>query len=191
MDKSQVRGSIINGYLRFIKLKWGKRGLEKCLVDIGIYEKLDGCFLKEGMFYPVHIKNSILEWIEEKKGEKYITEGGKKMVDHLGPLSWLLRFDDPLKILENTSKEFHELYTSGDLKVDGEPGKICIELQKEDHTEYESVNCQAWKGFLHGILDITGKEGEVKKTKCSDRENLHCQFKIEYETDDSIKKKLK
>ena len=40
MDKRKIRGCVINSYLSFIKMKWGRFGKEECLKEIGINDKI-------------------------------------------------------------------------------------------------------------------------------------------------------
>ncbi len=123
MSRKEIRGSIINGYLKFVKKKWGKIGLEECREFVGITKKID-----DGHFYIDKVKLDILRWIGDEHGEEYVIEAGRFLVSHLGMLSWIVRFMDPYKVATRFPKEYTEVYNFGRVEVKGEPGDILIKL---------------------------------------------------------------
>ncbi len=169
MDNKKVRGCIINGYLSFIEMKWGRFGKEECLENLEINGKI-----KDGYYYPNKIKISILRWIKENKGENYIEDAGKYLIKNLRMLSWLVRYDTPFKVAKKIEKEFEEIYTFGKMKIRGEKGKINVFLQTA--TE-DDVTCLAYKGVLKGILEKTNYPGTVDIKYCKDKS---CEYEVRY-----------
>ncbi len=169
MDKRKIRGCVINSYLSFIKMKWGRFGKEECLKEIGINDKI-----KDGKYYPHKIKVSILNWIKKNKGEKYIEVAGKYLIGNLGHLSWIVRHDTPFKITKKIEEEYEEIYDFGELIVTGTEGNIEVHLKKPENDE---LICLTFKGILEGILESTNKHGSII---IQNSEEGVCEYHIKY-----------
>ena len=164
-----TRGSAINGMLKFVKKKWGKEGLDACLHDIGIADNLN-----DGKYYPDAILGNILKWIRREKGMKYVREGGKFTVQHLGMLSWLLRLTDFKRVAESFPKNYSEAYKFGRAEVDtSTEGKVIIRLY--DICVFEEAY-PSWQGTIEGVLEATRTKGRVEITK--NEEDGYCAFTV-------------
>ncbi|MFO7992119.1 MAG: hypothetical protein R6U61_07505 [Thermoplasmata archaeon] len=172
MSRKEVRGTIINGYLEFVKTKWGENGLRECKEFCGITKEVN-----DGQFYVDEVKIDILRWIGNKHGEEYVVDAGKFLVSHLGLLSWIVRFMDPYKVAVRFPKEYNQVYNFGRVEVKGKPGNILIKLY--DVCSSKEV-CLSWKGICLGLLDITGVEGDVVKSSCQLEGEKSCDYLVKY-----------
>ena len=173
MDR-QVRGTVINAYLGFVKKKWGIEGLEKCMKDLGIEESV-----KDGHYYIDQVRENILRWISREKGSEYLEEAGSFVVENLGILSWIVRFASPKTIVEKFPKSYSEVYTFGRIEIDHSDEKNII-ARLYDVCQIEET-CEVWKGVCKGVLKITKSKGTVTKTRCQLKGDAFCEYVVELE----------
>ena len=83
MGDPKLRGSVILGYLKFIKKTWGVSGLEQCTKDLG----LDMSAIKDGGWYRETISGQVLAWISNNKGPEYVEKAGAHVIKNLG-IKW-------------------------------------------------------------------------------------------------------
>ncbi len=168
----RTRGSVMNAYLKFIKRKWGKEGLEQCLSDLG----LDNMF-KDGQYYHNEIHENLLRWISREKGLEYVEEGGKFVIQNLGIVAWMVRFANVKTIVKRFPKNYSEIYTFGRVEIEY-PDEKHITLRFYEVNFIEEA-CTAWKGVCEGGLEMTKTKGIVKETKCRRKGDEYCEYAIE------------
>jgi len=169
----RTRGTVLNGYLKFIKEKWGMSELKVARADMGI----DNLDFKDGQYYQDEIIGNVLRWISRNKGEDAVKEAGRFLLHNLGILSWMIRFSDFQTLALKFPKNYSEVYAFGDCKVDtSDPNKIKVTL--EGVCYYEEA-CLVWEGICQEALTITKTEGKVMHTTCDNRGDKECTFIIE------------
>ncbi|MDO9537421.1 MAG: hypothetical protein Q7J68_03780 [Thermoplasmata archaeon] len=172
MDR-RTRGSVMNGYLKFIQKKWGVEGLAQCKKDVGI-EDME---FRDGQYYQDAIIGNVLRWMHREKGRESLKEAGKFIMHNLGILSWLVRFTDIETLAKKFPKNYSEVYAFGKCKVDlSNPKRLILVL--EDVGYYEEA-CIIWEGVVEESLVMTKTKGRVTHTKCQRQGAPHCEFVID------------
>ena len=167
----RVRGSVINGYMGYVKMKWGKEGLDQCLNGLGLEEGFE-----DGKYYHAQISENILRWISREKGDEDLIDVGKYVVKNLGILKWLVRFADVRTVAEKFPSNYSEIYTSGHVEIDtGNPDEILVKLFD---VCYIKETCLSWQGVCEGALEMTKTAGTVKETKCRVDGDDYCEFTV-------------
>lgn len=169
----KVRGSILNSYMGFVSKKWGREGYKRCMCDIGLWGEF-----RDGNYYQDEIRENILRWMAREKGDQYLRECGKYIINNLGILSWLVRFSDPRALAAKFPKNFSEVYSYGRMEAitDGE-GPILIRLYDVNRIK---ESCEVWFGVCEGALEATKTQGKVEETKCSIDGDPYCEFRITF-----------
>ena len=79
MVERSTRGTIILTYLKFVKKKWGKVGMDQCLSDIGLDPEL-----KDGQYYSDEVLGNVIKWIYKNKGPEAVKQSGSFTTKDLG-----------------------------------------------------------------------------------------------------------
>jgi predicted hydrocarbon binding protein len=174
MSAKQVRGSVINGYLKFVEKTWGKDGLEKCLVDT----KLKGIGIKDGAKMPNAMLMEVIGWISRNHGMDYVRKAGRHTVKNLGLMAYIVRFASIETMLGKAKDAYDETYFFGEVNMNIS-GKHAVASMK-DVSEIPE-NCEGWIGALEALLEITRTRGTVKKTKCQLKGDVRCEYEIVWE----------
>ena len=163
----------MNGYLKFIKKKWGAEGLAQCEKEVGI----EGMEFKDGRYYQDEIIGNVLRWMHREKGRDAIMEAGGFILHNLGILSWLVRFTDVETLAKKFPKNYSEVYAFGKCKVDiSDPAKLKLILK--DVGYYEEA-CIIWEGVITEAMAMTKTKGRVTHSKCQRLGEPHCEFIID------------
>jgi predicted hydrocarbon binding protein len=174
MNDRKVRGSVINGYLKFVEKTWGKEGLEKCLSDT----KLKGIELRDGGKYPNSMLLEVILWISRNYGMEYVRKAGRHTVKNLGLLAYIVRFTSIETMLGKAKDAYAETYDFGEVSMKIS-GKHAIASMK-DVSEIPE-NCEGWIGALEALLEITRTKGTVRKTKCQLKGDPRCEYEVIWE----------
>ena len=169
----RTRGSVLNGYLKYIKQKWGASGLKVARADLGI----DNLDFKDGQYYQDEIIGNILRWINRNKGEDAVKGAGRFILHNLGILSWLVRFTDIQTLAKKFPKNYSEVYGFGSCKTDDSDPKQ-VKLIFKDVGYYEEA-CMVWEGVCEEALVMTKTAGKVSHPKCEMRGDEHCEFIVD------------
>ena len=115
MAEKRIRGSVINGYLKFVEKTWGKDGLDECkrVINIADIKIDDGAHYSNGMML------ALLRWISETHGISRIRQAGNFTVKNLGLLSYLVRFTSMDKMIQKATDRFKEVYGFGNSGTNG------------------------------------------------------------------------
>jgi len=168
----RTRGSVLNGYLKFIEHKWGKASLKVARADMGI----DSLNFKDGKYYQDEIIGNVLRWINRNKGEDAVKDAGRFILHNLGILSWMVRFSDFRTLVMKFPKNYSEVYAFGNCEVDASNPKE-IKLILKDVCYYEEA-CLVWEGVCEEALLMTKTAGKVAHTLCNTKDGKHCEFVI-------------
>ena len=176
--KKNVQGSVLNGYFKFIKKKWGNDGVYECAEALGIHPDL----IKEGKWYDKQLSVDVLGWIGNNKGIQNVEACGNYTVKDLGILSYIVRFKDITSILNRIPKSYSEAFDYGRVEVDIEKNRATIRMFE---TEPEEYSCIAWTGCFKGMMEMTKTQGTVTESQCQLKEDPHCEFLMEWDGKES------
>ncbi|MCK5024811.1 MAG: hypothetical protein KAR56_04260 [Thermoplasmata archaeon] len=169
----RTRGSVLNGYLKFIEHKWGVSNLKIARADMGI----DNLNFKDGQYYQDEIIGNVLRWINRNKGQEAVKEAGRFILHNLGILNWMVRFNDFQTLALKFPKNFSEVYAFGSCEIDASnPNKIRMILK--DVCYYEEA-CLVWEGICQEALTITKTQGKVSHTSCERQGETQSVFIVE------------
>jgi len=171
MSEKNVRGSVIKGYLKYVKRTWGKKGLKECEDFVNI--NLDN--IKDKEWYPQKFDSNILGWIAETKGEKYIERAGYYVMKDLGILSYIVKFVNIKSLLKKAPKSYEDGFDFGKISVDIEENEATIKMKG---LAVDDWSCTAWLGAYKAMLDMTNTKGSVEKVKCELEGDNHCEYHI-------------
>ena len=169
----RTRGSVLNGYLKYIKEKWGAQELKVARADMGI----DHMDFSDGQYYQDEIVGNVLRWINRNKGKDATKGAGNFILHNMGILSWMVRFSDFQTLALKFPKNYSEVYAFGSCKVDiSKPKEVKMVLK--DVCYYEEA-CMVWEGICEEALVITKTKGNVSHTMCRRDGSSHCEFVVE------------
>lgn len=169
----KTRGSVLNGYLKYIKEEWGASEMKVARADLGI----DHMDFSDGQYYQDEMVGNVLRWIRRTKGKDAVNGAGRFILHNLGILSWLVRFSDIHTLAKKFPKNFTEVYAFGDCTVDtSNPKKIKLILQ--DICYYEEAML-VWQGICEEALIFTKTPGKVTHTSYKRGESQFCEFHVE------------
>ena len=175
MGEEELRGSVILGYMKFIKAKWGIQGLnEMCQATY-----LDPKYFKEGGWYPSEESSKLLGWIHNAKGPEFVPLAGNYLIKHLGILAYVLRFMNPKTILTRAPNSYRDAFRYGKMRVDF-IGERRAEVKMKD-VAVDKYACPAWHGAFQGMLELTKAKGTVEKVQCQLDGAPYCMYIIQWE----------
>ena len=174
MSTRKVRGSVINGYLRYVEKTWGKEGIGNCKKAL----KIEDMKFKDGMEYPNDILLEVIKWISDNKGMEYVKKAGNHAVKNLGMLAYVVRFTKMETMVNKAKEAYRENYSHGevDMKI-GDHKAVAIMKDVSEIPE----NCQGWIGAMEALLELTHSKGRVIKTKCQLEGDPHCEYEVTWE----------
>ena len=183
MDDRKVKGSVLLGYMKFVKNTWGQNGLDDMISTIDRKE-LSG-EMWEDIWYDDALSMNILTWIAETKGNENLERCGKATVQDLGFLSFIVDYLDIRSILDKGSVNYNEAFNNGSFKVEmGEDSAVIKISGRGMNNEFA---CLTWTGVFKGMLEITKTNGTVKEIQCEKEGSDHCEFLMEWEIVDPVK----
>ncbi len=169
--EKMAKGAVLNGYLKFIKKKWGIDGLQAAAKYAGIEENP-----KDGEWIPAEMATSALTWIMENKGEKYVVEAGRYATTDLGVFTYIVAsFMSVEKFIKRARDTYKTLFNYGDFVIEEGNNKAIITIKNAKHPE---PSCLAWEGALQGILEITKNRGKVTPVEPDNEED--CKYVVEW-----------
>ena len=175
MAEKKLRGSVLNGYLKFIRKKWGSQEFIRCVHHIGVNQE----GFKEGDWYEYEYSEKLLFWLAKQKGRDQLEALGRFTVQNMGLLSYIVRFMDVKSIIKRSPKTYQDAFNFGRIEVFKLEGKKAV-YRTHDVSQNE-YSCLAWKGVCYGFLDATRTKGEVEKTKCIFDGDPYCEYIMMWE----------
>ncbi len=171
----ECRGSVILGYLKYIKKTWGKDGYVKAVNDLNMQDNN----FKEGQWYDIQFSEKLLEWIYKNKGADSVIKCGNYTVKDLGMFAYIVRFANIKKIISRAPESHSEAFRGGVLRVNMQDNGAIIRMRDTAVSDY---SCQAWLGCFMGTLEMTNTKGTVKERQCQRKDGVsHCEFVMEWE----------
>ena len=153
-DGKKAKGVVLNGYLKFIKRKWGFQGMEDAMKFAGIEE-----MPYDSQWLPVDIFDRTLEWIKTNRGMDMVTEAARYSAKDLGVFVHLFTSVMSIEsLLKRTKETYPTMFNYGSVEVSVD-GKKAVVLLKEVVTS--DCECPAWKGGLTGLLELSRNSGDV------------------------------
>ncbi|MFH0816652.1 MAG: hypothetical protein V1934_07545 [Methanobacteriota archaeon] len=174
MGEKRVRGSVLIGYLKFIRKSWGEQGA----MQVRGVVNFDLDKLKESSWYDITCSSAILGWLKNKKGWESVETCGNMTVKDLGMLSYIVAFSNVKSILAKAPANYADAFSYGKMEVDLEDKRAVIRMI--DTAEHE-CSCRTWLGAFKGIMERTHTKGTVKETQCQRRGAPHCVYVMEWE----------
>ncbi len=171
MSGKHVRGSVLRGYLKFIKRFWDDVDIEEILGEIDYDE------ISEIEWYDVSILERIHRYVADRKDIKYIKIMGNYIVKDLGVLSYLVRFSDIKFLLKKAPKSYAQAYDFGEVDVEWTDQGALIKMTDTSFDEYA---CRGWLGAFEGMLEITHTIGTVEEIECQREGSPQCIFEIKW-----------
>jgi uncharacterized protein (TIGR02265 family) len=171
MVDRKVKGSVINGYLKFVEKNWGKDGAERCRKETN----LAGIDVKDGISYPNTMLLAVIKWISSNHGPAHVRRAGNHAVKNLGMLAYIVRFSSIESMLKKAKDAYREAYSFGDVQMVFKP-HLATAVMK-DVSEIPE-NCEGWIGALEALLELTHTKGKVTKTQCQLKGAERCEYEI-------------
>ena len=168
-SEEKVRGSVLEGYLGFIKKKWGQNGMDICLKETGCPYPLKG-----GVFYPEEDHINIIDWIDDNKGPEHVKDAGKFIIHNMGFLSYLVRFTNPHLLITRFPKSYRDAFNFGSISTEKTGPRSAI-VRLHDVTKSEAA-CLGWQGVIEGALEVCKVKGQCEKTKCQHKGDDACEY---------------
>ncbi|HEQ79154.1 MAG TPA: hypothetical protein ENN76_02685 [Euryarchaeota archaeon] len=168
-----IRGSVLKGYEKYIKKRWGQQGICQCEKFIGI-EFGD---ISDGKWYNQIFSEKILKWISSEKGSMYVKECGKHTTKDLGILSYIVRFTTIKMMLKRAPEQFHDAFSYGDVKIDIGDKRALVHMRD---TAIDENTCLAFEGVYEALLELTHTKGKVTKKQCQLKGADRCIFEIDW-----------
>ncbi len=157
-EAPKTKGAVINGYLKFIKKKWGVTGLEDAMRFAGVDR-----FPKDAEWVPLEKPEKLLAWIYENKGEKQTTEAGKYATKDLGIFTYILvSLMSMDRFLKRAKETYYTFFNYGEFILEKTDDGAIITLKNSIKNKYSQYSKYSWKGAFMGIMEITGTKGTVE-----------------------------
>ena len=171
MTDREVRGSVINGYLKYVEKTWGKDGYDYCRQKA----RVSDIKIRDGQQYPHDMLLSIIHWISDTHGIERVRQAGKHTVQNLGLLAYVVRFTNMDTMLKKTKGLYDDVYSFGEVNMTStDRGAILIMKDVSQIPE----DCIGWEGAFEGMLELTRTKGRVLKTKCRFNGDSQCEYEI-------------
>lgn len=170
---SKTKGTILSGYTKFIRKKWGAEGLAECSRAVG----MDLAGVNEEKWYSSEQIDTLLEWVADTKGMPQVRRMGHAVVAERGVISVVARLAGFRRVLERGTDEFRENINFGEVKIDLKDKSAVVTMVG---VSGKPATCEAWVGALEGIMAITNTKGTVQKTRCQCKGDPACVYDLEW-----------
>jgi len=171
MNIREIRGSVINGYLKYVEKTWGEGGLEDCKEKARIHD----IKIRDGQQYNHDILIVIIKWIADTHGMPRVRQAGKHTVKNLGLLAYIVRFTNMETMLNKAKSLYNEAYSFGEVNMIPTDRGASVTLKDVSQIPED---CVGWEGAFEGMMELTHSKGSVIKTKCQLNGDTHCEYEI-------------
>ena len=155
MDTRKLKGSVPNGYLNYVKRKWGVTGMEDAMKFADISTRP-----KDGDWFPMEKSERILEWIALNRGMDQVKEAGRYAAMDLGVFKHLFASLMGLNsLLKRSVSNYKLLFNFGEMYFERTENGYIVVIKEGKVTEY---SCLAWEGAIKGLIEITHSRGSVE-----------------------------
>ena len=150
-----VKGAILNGYLKFIKKRWGKIGLQDAMSYANINK-----MPKDGEWVPTKKVDKVLERLAENKGTDQVREAGRHAAKEMGIFGYIFGTIVGIeRLLKRAKDTYPSLFSEGDMIVEMDDNRAVVTMTQASTSEH---SCTAVQGRLIGMLEYTKSNGRVK-----------------------------
>lgn len=172
-----TRGRIINGYLKFVKKKWGAEGVKAA---VALTKEMDLTQVQGDKWYPIEYSDRIIEWMGKEHGMEAVRQSGLATATEIGVIKYLARIAGIKNVLERGHQELRENFDFGEARFETFDDHAKVHFKGVTRIK---VSCVAWSGAFKGILEITGnKDGHVEEIECEHEGGKECVFKLIYKS---------
>lgn len=172
MSEKKAKGVVANGYMKFIKRKWGTEGLREAMKYAGIKKEI-----KDGEWLSMTKTDKLLEWIGRNKGMEYVREAGRYTAKDMGIFRHMFASIMGIeKLLKRSQETYSTIFNFGKIEIEMEDKKARITFREARLTEY---SCVAWEGALQGLMEVTRSHGTIKPVKPENPED--CAFEMQWD----------
>ena len=172
MDEKRAKGVVANGYMKFIKRKWGIEGLNQAMEYAGIKREL-----RDGEWFSMTKTDKLLEWIGRKKGMEYVIEAGRYTAKDMGIFRYMFASIMGMeRVLRRAQDAYGTIFNFGKIDIEMNGKKAKITFRDARLTEY---SCMAWEGALQGLMEVTRSHGSVKPLEPQNPED--CAFEMQWD----------
>ncbi len=172
MIKGKIRGTILNGYINYIKRNWGQKGITDFEEYLG--ESVDQ--INESEWYNSDLLKKAHLFIADK-GPDHVRLAGQYEIQNLGLLSYLVKYFNVKTLLKKAPKNYKEGFSYGESEIEIGDKEAVVKLK---NVMIDQHVCDAWQGVLEGALKATNTEGVVKPIFPEDRGEFDCFYKVEW-----------
>ena len=158
MDTRKLKGSVPNGYLNYVKRKWGVTGMEDAMKFADISTRP-----KDGDWFPMEKSERILEWIALNRGMEQVKEAGRYAAMDLGVFKHLFASLMGLNaLLKRSVSNYKLIFNFGDMSFKRTDDGFMIVIKDGRVTDY---SCPAWEGAIGGLIQLTRSRGTVESSE--------------------------
>ena len=155
MTENLAKGAVINGFLKFVKKKWGQIGLNDAMKYAGV-----SMMPKDGEWVPAVKFDMVLEWIAKNKGMDNVKGAGKNSAKDLGIFGYIFgAVIGTEKILKRMKHTYPSIFNYGEVVLEFGDNNAVVTIKGAAISEYD---CPAWEGALTGFMEIARCHGHVK-----------------------------
>ncbi len=172
MNEKMAKGAVLNGYLKFIKKKWGLNGLKEAMAYANIKKEP-----RDGEWGLARNFDLILEWIAKNKGMKQVKEAGRYSAKDLGVFGYIFgAVVGAEKLLKRMEATYPTMFNYGKMVIEIGDKSAVINIKGAAISDYD---CPAWEGGLIGLMEIARSNGRVKVRKPENPED--CRYMVEWD----------
>lgn len=169
----KIKGSAINGYIGYVKSRWGAEGLS----SLGEHLDMDLDTISENGWYDAVLVTNIYDFLAGR-GPDHVKLAGRYVIQNLGVLSYLARFVNIKTFLKKAPKSYSDVFNYGSCAVEMDDKSALVKLKGIKINKY---TCELWQGVLEGMLETTRTNGTVKPVSPPEREDNDCFFQLRWE----------
>lgn len=176
----KVRGDILLGHFKFVRISWGSDGLLRVAVEAGFQPEQ----IKAKIWYPAEMLGKLLRAEDQLFGDgsgEVARRSGYHAATHLGMLSYLARIVPTHLMARQGVERYRDAYNWGRLHIADEgvdDDGIEFALMRFEEAWSDPIQCHSWQGAFLGLLHLTRKDGTVEHTSCFHKGGEHCDFRL-------------
>ncbi|MFO7992207.1 MAG: DUF2378 family protein [Thermoplasmata archaeon] len=173
MTEKKVRGSVLNGFIKYIERSWGEAGTK----EFSDYAGYDPNKIDDKKWYDAELLGKVHTWLAEEKGKKYVRMAGRYTVQDLGILSYLVKFASVKTLLKKAPKSYRDAFNYGDSIITVEKNRAIAKMKDVVIDDY---TCDAWRGVFEGVLEATNTQGKVEIFEDKTKGENDCYYEINW-----------
>ncbi len=173
MAEGEVRGTVLNGFVKYVRSRWGESGIK----ELAEYCDFEIDRIKESEWYDSDVLKNIHNFLDGK-GKDHVRLAGQFVPQNLGLLSYLTKYFNVKTLLKKAPKNYSEGFSYGSCTMELGDKEALIKFKDVMIDEHV---CQSWRGVLEGALKATNTKGVVRPIEPPEKGEKDCFFKVEWE----------